>query len=93
LDCVTRGRVQGCCWLGAIPHKGQLELHYLPSYAPDLNPDEFVWNHLRHNGITKTPLKKNEQLKARRAGSCKIKRSPRLVRSFFRAESVGYITD
>jgi transposase len=74
--------------------KGRLELHFLPGYAPDLNPDEFVWNHLRQNGVTKTPLKKNEQLKDRvEKDLAKIKRSPRLVRSFFRAESVDYITD
>ena len=24
--------------------KGRLELHFLPPYAPDLNPDEFVWS-------------------------------------------------
>jgi transposase len=24
--------------------KGRLELHFLPGYAPELNPDEFVWN-------------------------------------------------
>ncbi len=23
--------------------RGRLELHFLPGYAPDLNPDEFVW--------------------------------------------------
>lgn len=74
--------------------QGQLELHFLPGYAPDLNPDEFVWNHLRQNGVTKKPLKQNEQLKARiEQDLAKIKRSPRLVRSFFRAESVGYIMD
>ena len=27
--------------------KGRLELHFLPGYAPELNPDEFVWNHLK----------------------------------------------
>jgi len=36
--------------------EGRLELHFLPGYAPDLNPDEFVWNHLRQHGVTKTPL-------------------------------------
>jgi transposase len=41
--------------------KGRLELHFLPGYAPDLNPDEFVWNYLRQNGVTKTPLKQNEK--------------------------------
>jgi len=45
--------------------KGRLELHFLPGYAPDLNPDEFVWNHLRQNGATKTPLKQKEKLKDR----------------------------
>ena len=74
--------------------KGRLELHFLPGYAPDLNPDEFVWNHLRQNGVTKKPLKKNEQLKDRvKKDLAKIKRSPRLVRSFFRAESVAYVLD
>ena len=74
--------------------KGRLELHFLPGYAPDLNPDEFVWNHLRQNGVTKKPLKQNEKLKDRvETDLAQIKRSPRLVRSFFRAESVGYIID
>jgi transposase len=74
--------------------KGRLELHFLPGYAPDLNPDEFVWNYLRQNGVTKTPLKQNEKLKDRvEKDLAQIKRSPRLVRSFFRAESVGYIMD
>jgi transposase len=74
--------------------KGRLELHFLPSYAPDLNPDEFVWNHLRQNGVTKTPLKQNEQLKERvEKDLAQIKSSPDLVRSFFNAESVGYILD
>jgi transposase len=31
--------------------KGCLELHFLPPYAPDLNPDEFVWSHMP-NGPT-----------------------------------------
>jgi transposase len=74
--------------------KGQLELHFLPGYAPDLNPDEFVWNHLRQNGVTKKPLMQNEQLKARVEEDLEcIKRSPRLVRSFFRAKSVAYVLD
>jgi len=26
---------------------GKLELHFLPGYAPELNPDELVWNYMR----------------------------------------------
>lgn len=71
--------------------KGKLELHFLPGYAPDLNPDEFVWNHLRHHGTTKTPLRKNESLRRRVEDNlAAIKHSPTLVRSFFHAQSVAY---
>jgi len=40
--------------------RGDLELHFLPPYSPDLNPDEFVWQHAKTNGVAKKPLKKNE---------------------------------
>lgn len=71
--------------------KGMLELHFLPGYSPDLNPDEFVWNHLRHHGTTKTPLQKNESLRIRvEQNLAAIKRCPKLVRSFFHAPSVAY---
>jgi transposase len=74
--------------------KGRLELHFLPGYAPDLNPDEFVWNHLRQNGITKKPLRRNEKLKDRVEEDLElIRRNPSLVRSFFRAQSVAYVLD
>jgi len=33
--------------------KGRLELHFLPGYAPEPNPDEFVWKHLRQRGVSK----------------------------------------
>jgi transposase len=71
--------------------EGALELHFLPGYSPDLNPDEFVWNHLRHHGTPKIPLRKNESLRHRvESNLAAIKRSPKLVRSFFRAPSVAY---
>jgi transposase len=73
---------------------GRLELHFLPGYAPDLNPDEFVWNHLRHHGTTKKPLLKNESLRRRvEQNLAAIKDSPHLVRSFFQAPSVAYTMD
>ena len=42
-----------------------LELHFIPPYAPDLNPDEFVWQHAKTNGVSKKLLKQNESLKER----------------------------
>ena len=74
--------------------KGRLELHFLPGYAPELNPDEFVWNHLKQQGVSKKPLLKNESLRHRvHADLIDIQSRPRLVRSFFKAPSVAYTTD
>lgn len=28
----------------------RLTLHFLPGYAPDLNPDEWVWSHIKRTG-------------------------------------------
>jgi transposase len=71
--------------------QGRLELHFLPPYAPDLNPDEFVWSHLKKNGISKKPLHKNEALRTRmETDLAAIKQDSGLVRSFFMAPSVSY---
>lgn len=74
--------------------KGRLELHFLPPYAPDLNPDEFVWSHMKTNGVSKRPLKKNESLRARvEQDITELQQNRKLVRSFFCADSVAYARD
>lgn len=73
---------------------GKLELHPLPTYAPDLNPDEFVWAHAKGNGVSKKPLQKNESLRERVEADLKaIQLNKRLVKSFFCAKSVAYAKD
>jgi transposase len=73
---------------------GKLELHFLPGYAPELNPDELVWNYMKRTGTARSPLAKGESLHDRiDAELLQIKRNSALVRSFFKAESVSYITD
>ena len=71
--------------------RGRLELHFLPPYAPDLNPDEFVWQYAKTNGIAKKPLKRGESLRERvTADLDSIAEDKSLVRSFFQAKSVVY---
>ena len=71
--------------------KGELQLVFLPPYAPDLNPDEFVWKHLKDNGIRKLPLCQNESLKKRiEYDLLKIAQSKLIIKSFFKAKSVAY---
>src|SRR3984893_14987792 len=68
---------------------GRLELHFLPGYAPELNPDEFVWNHLKRQGVSKTPLRRDESLRSRvQSDLAAIEARPALVRSFFHARDV-----
>jgi len=74
--------------------EGRLELHFLPGYAPDLNPDEFVWNYIRTTGVSKKPLRKNESLRCRlESDLAAIKLNRGLVCSFFDTPSVAYVTD
>jgi transposase len=74
--------------------QGRLELHFLPPYAPDLNPDELVWSYMKANGVSKKPLKQNESLQKRIEEDLNaVQKNCKLVRSFFCAESVVYAKD
>lgn len=69
----------------------RIQLFILPPYAPDLNPDELVWNHLRQKGTARTPLKKGESLWERTFIDLElIRQDKNLVRSFFRNVSVSF---
>jgi transposase len=74
--------------------QGRLTLHILPGYAPELNPDEAVWSHMKRTGVARAPLRKGERLRNKiDAQLAAIKAAPKLIRSFFRAPSVAYVTD
>ncbi len=73
--------------------RGRLSLHFLPGYAPDLNPDELAWSHAKRTGHARRPLQKGEKLEQRvTAQLSDIRNNPALVRSFFKHPSVAYIT-
>lgn len=74
--------------------KGKLSLHFLPGYAPELNPDELVWSYVKRTGTARRPLQKGEKLAGRIDQQlADVQDDPELVRSFFRAPSVAYILD
>jgi transposase len=73
---------------------GKLKLFFLPGYAPELNPDELVWSYVKRTGTAKRPLASNESLQDRiEADLINLQNSPGLIRSFFKAPDVAYITD
>ena len=74
--------------------QGALSLHFLPGYAPDLNPDELVWSHAKRTGVARSPLRAGEKLQCRVDDQLKSMAADQaLVKSFFRHPSVSYISD
>ena len=73
---------------------GMLTLHSFPAMRRTSIPDELVWSHMKRTGVARAPLRQGENLQDKiTAQLAAIKRIPRLVRSFFQAPSVAYITD
>ena len=74
--------------------EGRLTLHFLPGYAPELNPGELVWSHVKRTGVSRTPLRKGEKLREKiESQLAAIKKMQSLIRAFFKTPSVAYITD
>jgi transposase len=49
---------------GYIAGQRRLHVHYLPKYSPDWNPDEKVWNHLKHHELKGHQARTREELRA-----------------------------
>lgn len=71
-----------------------LTLHFLPDYAPELNPDEWVRSHVKRIGTARRPWQKDEKLHDKiEKQLAALQKLPLLVRSFFKISSVAYIGD
>jgi transposase len=72
----------------------KLELHFLPGYTRELNPDEFVWNYVKRTSAAKRPLVSGEALQDRiESDLLAVQNNRALARSFFNGPAVPYITD
>jgi transposase len=70
----------------------RIEFYFLPPYAPELNPDEYVWNYVKSNGVSKRPLKEDETIAERVISDLeKVKKNVKLVKSFFKAKYLNYL--
>ena len=65
-------------------------VEHLPRYAPELNPDEQVWNHAKARLAKRFIATKDELLRNMRAIMRSLQCSPKLIRSFFQLESTRY---
>ncbi len=70
---------------------GRLRLFFLPSYSPELNPDELVWNHLKNHQIGKKFIAGPDQLKKLVISALKrLQRLPAVIVGFFSERHVRY---
>jgi transposase len=76
-------------WVEA--HSDRIELFYLPPYAPDHNPDEFMHNDLKQGLARRRIPKSRAALKSGlHAYMRSLQRQPSKVRAFFQASTVRY---
>ncbi len=72
-------------------HRTPLRLFFLPAHAPELHPDEPVWNEIKHRQIGRQPVKTKLDLKQRLDAALQALRVlPEQVRSFFRLPHTQY---
>jgi transposase len=71
---------------------GRLKLFFLPTYSPELNPDEWVWKNVKHDHIKRAGIQRGTELFsiATRALE-RLQRLPEVIRGFFRDPALAYI--
>jgi transposase len=76
-------------WLDA--HRSEIEVHYLPAYSPDLNPDEGVNADLKQAVPRKAPARSKEQLKRTAASHMRsLSKRPQRIRAIFKHPQFRY---
>ncbi len=74
----------------AAESEGTVTIEYLPRYAPELNPDEQVWNHAKAR-LAKLFIATKQELSGQMTSILRsIQRSRELVRSFFELPDTRY---
>jgi transposase len=71
--------------------QGRLRLFFLPPYSPELNPDEQVWNYVKHHGVGKAFLRSASDLRNFVLARLRsLQRLPWTVRMFFITPETRY---
>lgn len=78
-------------WLGKEENRNRIELFFLPSYSPELNPDERLNGDLKYQVQTGLVARSKEQVKSKVRSAMKtIQRRPERVRKYFEDPAIAY---
>ncbi len=73
---------------------GRLQIFFLPSYSPELNPDEWVWNNVKNDRIGRAVIMSKNDLKARAISALRrLQKLPDIVCGFFHDPKLAYILE
>ncbi len=76
-------------WL--MKHKEQIEVFYLPSYSPEINPDEYLNGNLKQKVRSGIPARTEKDLiKKTRSFMRTLQKRPQQVQGYFRHPSAAY---
>src|SRR5450631_850797 len=65
--------------------KGAIQIEQLPAYAPELNPTEYIWGHLKHHELANRCAGDFADLKTGARNRLRsMQRRPTLIRAFWR---------
>ena len=72
-------------------HKDQIELFFLPSYSPELNPDEYLNCDLKDGVHSSVPARTKPNLKKMAVSHLrKIQKLPERVKNYFKHPKIAY---
>lgn len=70
---------------------GKLKLFFLPPYAPDTNPDELVWKHLKADTVGRMVTTDKADFKGKVVSSMlSLQKRPAKIRAFYQKPSLKY---
>lgn len=72
---------------------GNIQLVFLPAYAPELNPDEQVWNHAKRLLAKRFIFTEYDMKRYLRNILCSLQRKKSLILSFFKMPDTRYILE
>jgi transposase len=76
-------------WLAE--HRSEIEVHYLPAYSPELNPDEGVNADLKQAVPRKAPARSRQQLKRAAISHMRsLAKRPKRIRAIFQHQQFRY---
>ena len=72
-------------------NEGRIRVFYLPSYSPELNPNEHLNQDLKSNAVDRRrPHTQEEMVRNVRSYLFSRQKSPQIVKRYFEKESVRY---